>query len=135
MDQPGQGCETMNEAPCARNKRVPFVNETLIMAGLEKSRFGTPLEGLERLARRAAAQDSLATLVREMLPNPLGAHVVGASRREADLVIIVDSAAWAAQVRYAGPRLKEELTVRGEPVAGRIRVKVRGKVATSPRGR
>jgi hypothetical protein len=102
------------------------------MAGAKKSGFGTPLEGLEHLARRAAAQDSLARLVREMLPDPLGAHVVGVSRREADLVIIVDSAAWAARVRYAGPRLKEELTGRGEPVAGRIRVKVRGRSATEP---
>ena len=102
------------------------------MAGVEKSRFGTPLEGLEHLARRAAAQDSLATLVRQLLPDPLGAHVVGAGRREADLVIIVDSAAWAARVRYAGPRLKEDLAVRGEPVAGRIRIKVRGRAATAP---
>ena len=105
----------------------------MIMAGREKSDFGTLLEGLGPLARRAAEQDSLARLVRELLPDPLGAHVVGTSRREADLVIIVDSAAWAARVRYAGPRLKEDLTVRGEPVDGRVRVKVRGRTATSRR--
>jgi hypothetical protein len=103
------------------------------MAGTGKSSFGTPLEGLEQLARRAAEHDSLARLVRELLPPELGAHVVGTSRRETDLVIIVESAAWAARVRYAGPRLKEELTGRGEPVAGRIRVKVRGRAATSRR--
>ena len=41
-----------------------------------------------------------------------------------DLVVIVDSAAWTARVRYAGPRLREQLQGLGEPVAGKVRVKV-----------
>jgi hypothetical protein len=45
-------------------------------------------------------------------------------RRSEDLVIIVDSAAWSARVRYAGPRLREQLQAAGEPVAGRLRVRV-----------
>jgi len=47
--------------------------------------------------------------------------------RDDDLVIIVDSAAWAARVRYAGPRMKEQLASLGEPVAGQVRVRVRGR--------
>lgn len=87
--------------------------------------FGASLRGLEQLARRAAEAGSLSAIVRRELPEPLGAHVVSATRREGDLVIIVDSAAWSARVRYAEPRLKEQLAELGEPVAGKVRVRVR----------
>lgn len=87
------------------------------------------LEGrLEQLARKAAAADTLSAAVRESLPEFLRPHVVAAARRGDDLVVLVDSAAWSARVRYAGPRLREELKTRGEEVRGKVRVRVgRGK--------
>ena len=79
---------------------------------------------LERLARKAAATEGLTTLVRQSLAETLRPHVVAAVRRGDDLVVIVDSAAWSARVRYAGPRLKEQLATAGEAVAGKVRVRV-----------
>jgi hypothetical protein len=90
-----------------------------------KPLFSTPLDGLDRLARRAAEVAGLAELVRRELPEPLGAHVLGAARRGDDLVVLVDSAAWSARVRYAGPKLVERLAGLGQPVTGKVRVRVR----------
>jgi hypothetical protein len=90
-----------------------------------KPLLGTPLAGLDQLAKRAAAAESLAGIAQRELPEPLGSHVVSVARRGDDLVVIVDSAAWAARVRYAGPRLKARLAELGEPVAGKFRVRVR----------
>ena len=85
----------------------------------------TGLEGqLEALARKAAAVDTLASAVRAALPEPLRAHVVTAARRGEDLVVIVDSAAWSARVRYAAAQLREQLQAGGEPVSGKVRVRV-----------
>jgi hypothetical protein len=89
-----------------------------------KPLFDTPLPGLERLARQAAAAASLGDKVRQLLPEPLRPHVVSANRRGDDLVVIVDSAAWSARVRYAGTQLREQLAAAGEPVAGKVRVRV-----------
>jgi hypothetical protein len=61
------------------------------------------------LARKAAATTSLTSAVQQSLPETLRPHVVSAVRRGDDLVVIVDSAAWSARVRYAGPRLRELL--------------------------
>jgi len=87
------------------------------------------LEGrLEVLARKAAAADTLAGAVRASLPESLRPHVVSAARRGDDLVVIVDSAAWSARVRYAATQLREQLQAHGEPVIGKVRVRVgRGK--------
>jgi hypothetical protein len=79
---------------------------------------------LELLARKAAATSALADTVRENLPESLRAHVLTAVRRGDDLVIGVDSAAWSARVRYAGPQLLERLEARGDTVKGKLRVKV-----------
>lgn len=92
-----------------------------------KPLFSNPLEAVETLARKAAEARSLAGLVQRELPEPLGAHVVGAARRGEDLVVIVDSAAWSARVRYAGPRLRQRLAEFGEQVPGKVRVRVRGR--------
>lgn len=80
--------------------------------------------GLARLAEQAAAAASLTVKVRQFLPETLRPHVLTASRRGDDLVVIVDSAAWSARVRYAGAKLKEQLAGAGEVVAGKVRVKV-----------
>lgn len=102
------------------------------MAPPLKPLFGGSNVGLEQLARRAAAADSLTVMVQRELPGGLGAHVVSVARRDDDLVIIVDSAAWTARVRYAGPRMKERFAALGEPVTGKIRVRVRGRGKTGP---
>jgi hypothetical protein len=89
-----------------------------------KPLFSGSGSALETLARKAAAAAGLTTTVQELLPAELRPHVLAAVRRSEDLVIIVDSAAWSARVRYAGPRLREQLQAAGEPVAGRLRVRV-----------
>jgi hypothetical protein len=94
------------------------------MANLLKPLFGTPLEGIAQLAKRAAEAGTLTATVQRELPSPLGEHVLMAARRANDLVVIVDSAAWAAQVRYAGPRLIARLAELGESAAGKLRVRV-----------
>jgi hypothetical protein len=90
-----------------------------------KPLFSTPLDGLDRLARKAAEAVGLADVVRRELPDSLGQHVVGAARRADDLVVMVDSAAWSARVRYAAPKLVQRLAELGEPVVGKVRVRVR----------
>jgi hypothetical protein len=89
-----------------------------------KPLFDGPLPGLERLARQAAAAASLGYMVRQLLPEALRPHVVSANRRGDDLVVIVDSAALSARVRYAWPALREQLAAAGESVAGKVRVRV-----------
>jgi hypothetical protein len=96
------------------------------MADRLRPLFSGPLDGIGLLAKQAAEAVSLAALVREELPEPLRSHVVGAARRARDLVIMVDSAAWSARVRYAGPRLVARLAELGVPVEGKVRVRVRG---------
>ena len=97
-----------------------------------KPLFAGLTPALEQLARKAAATQGLTALVRQSLAEPLRPHVVSAVRRGDDLVVIVDSAAWSARVRYAGPGLREQLATAGEAVAGKVRVRVgRGKAATN----
>jgi len=54
--------------------------------------FSGTLPGVERLAKKAAEAVTLATLVRQELPEPLRPHIVGAVRRDDDVVVLVDSA-------------------------------------------
>jgi hypothetical protein len=89
-----------------------------------KPLFADLAGGLLRLTRGAADAAGFGAVVRECLPEALRAHVVTAVRRGDDVVIIVDSAAWAARVRYSGPRLQEQLLARGESVTGKVRVRV-----------
>jgi hypothetical protein len=90
-----------------------------------KTLFSSSMPGLERLARQAEAVESLTRWVRLQLPERMRPHVLSASRRDADLVVIVDSAAWSARVRYAGPALREQLVAAGQPPVEKIRVRVR----------
>jgi len=109
------------------------------MSGSLKSLFGSPSPGLDGLAKKAAAKSasarSLTEKVRARLPEALRGHLVAASRRDADLVVIMDSAAWTARVRYAGRALKASLEADGEPAIARLHVKVRaGSAATDAGG-
>ena len=87
--------------------------------------------GFTRLAEQAAAACDLSERVRRRLPEPMRVHVLSASRRGEELVIRVDSAAWSAQVRYAGKRLVEALQEPGTPELERVRVRV-GRPASNP---
>jgi hypothetical protein len=92
-----------------------------------KPLFAGLTPGLDSLARKAAEARSLTSRVQSELPEALRTHVLSASRRGEDMIVIVDSAAWSARVRYAGRRLKTQLEAGGEPAIDKIRVKVRGK--------
>ena len=92
-----------------------------------KSLFGSLTPGLDALSRRAAAAESLTERVRKELGAVLGPHLVAASRRGEDLVVIMDSAAWTPRVRYGAQQLKTGLEQLGEPTIAKVRVKVRGK--------
>jgi hypothetical protein len=81
---------------------------------------------LARLARDAAASQALTGQVRATLPENVRPHVLSAVRRDADLVVIVDSAAWAARVRYASRALGAAIEAAGGAPVAKVRVKVRG---------
>ena len=114
----------MKQSISSRKQKLASVNIDLTMADRLKPLFSGLDSSLERLAQRAAAATSLTATVRAALPEALRQHVVSAVRRGDDLVVIVDSAAWSARVRYAGPALKAQLLAGGEAVTGRIRVRV-----------
>jgi hypothetical protein len=92
-----------------------------------KPLFGGLSPGLDALARKASAAQSLTEKVRLELAEPLRPHLVSASRRGEDLVVIMDSAAWTPRVRYGAQRLKQRLEAAGEPPIGKLVVKVRGR--------
>lgn len=94
------------------------------MADPLKPLFSDLDQGIARLADQAAASASLTAKVRQSLSETLRPHVLSASRRGDDLVVVVDSAAWSARVRYAGTELKARLAAAGDAVAGKVRVKV-----------
>jgi hypothetical protein len=99
-----------------------------------KPLFGELGGRLLELASGASAAGELASVVRQSLPEALQPHVVTAARRGDDLVVIVDSAAWAARVRYAGPQLRARLEVAGQAVVGKVRVRVGRPVSTGATG-
>ena len=83
--------------------------------------------GLDALAVRAAAAQTLTDKVRGELAEALRPHLVAVSRRGEDLVVIMDSAAWTPRVRYGARQLKTRLEASGEAAIGKVVVKVRGK--------
>jgi hypothetical protein len=82
--------------------------------------------GLAALEKKAAAAQSLTETVRGELAEALRPHLVSASRRDEDLIVIMDSAAWTPRVRYGAKALKDRLEAAGEPKIGKVQVKVRG---------
>jgi hypothetical protein len=96
-----------------------------------KPLFGSLSPGLDALARKARSAGSLTDKVRLELAEALRPHLVSASRRGDDLVVIMDSAAWTPRVRYAARSLKARLEAGGEAAIGKVRVKVRGKPVAS----
>jgi hypothetical protein len=97
------------------------------MPGSLKPLLGSLSPGLDALARKAEAVQSLTDKVRAELGEALRPHLVSAARRGADLVVIMDSAAWTPRVRYGARQLKAKLEGRGEAAIGKVVVKVRGR--------
>ena len=56
--------------------------------------------GLAKIVRRASTLAAAADKLRSALPDALGPHLVSVNFRADTLVLIVDSAAWAARLRY-----------------------------------
>lgn len=76
---------------------------------------------ISRLRAEAAERRELAVRVRSELPEPEASHVVSAHVDDAGrLVVGMDSAAWAARVRYSRPELlgREVLVRVAVPGAG-----------------
>ena len=92
-----------------------------------KPLFGGLAPGLAALEKKAAAAQSLTETVRLELAEALRPHLVSATRRGDDLVVIMDSAAWTPRVRYGAQSLKERLEAGGEPPIGKVLVKVQRK--------
>ena len=85
-----------------------FIQVTLIMSGSLKSLSAGPHAG----PRRAGEEGRCRTIPHRQspsagLPEALRPHLLAAARRGPDLVVIMDSAAWTARVRYAGRALKD----------------------------
>ena len=97
------------------------------MSDALKPLFGGLSPALDSLTRKARAAQTLTDKVRLELAETLRPHLVSASRRGADLVVIMDSAAWTPRVRYAARSLKARLEQAGEPPIWKLRVKVRGR--------
>jgi hypothetical protein len=92
-----------------------------------KPLFGGLAPGLDALEQKAAAVQSLTEAVRLGLAEALRPHLVSAARRDGNLVVIMDSAAWTPRVRYGAQSLKERLESGGEPPIDKVVVKVRGR--------
>lgn len=75
---------------------------------------------LGNLQQEAGRRRALAAEIRALLPEAEAAHLVGAALGPAgELVLIMDSPAWAARARYLAPSLPyERVRVRVLPPGG-----------------
>jgi hypothetical protein len=80
--------------------------------------------GLKGLEERAHATERLADRVRAALQGPEKEHVTGASDRGGTLIVLMDSAAWCAQVRYAQQTLLDALNRGSETQFTKLKVRV-----------
>ena len=67
-------------------------------------------QALKRLKGQAEARRRLTEQVRKLLPRPEAEHLLGAHvNRAGELVLVADSPAWAARMRYAQDALRRGL--------------------------
>ena len=78
---------------------------------------------LQEIAERARLLDRLTAEVRRLLPEA-GAHCQVANLRGGELIVQVDSPAWATRLRYQGKALVGQLQRRGFPELKTVRVRV-----------
>ena len=119
--------ETMPRQASPWQSNRLFTQFKLTMIDRLKPLFGGLAPGLAALEKKAAAAQSLSDKVRRELTEASRPHLVAATRRGDDLVVIMDSAAWAPRVRYGAQSLKERLQAGGEPPIGKVVVKARGR--------
>ena len=83
-------------------------------------------QNLGRLLARTRELEALTGRVRGALPTPDSEHVIAVSVDEHELVVTVDSAAWAARLRFSESDIRAAV---GEPALGRkLVVRVRQPV-------
>ncbi len=75
---------------------------------------------LEKLALEAERQRNLTGHIRKMLPSEEADHLVNVSiDEEGELILVMDSPAWAARVRYRAKTLgRDRITVKVVPYSG-----------------
>ena len=86
-----------------------------------------------RLLSRARALGELNALVHELIPSPLNGHCRVLSVRDDTLVVAVDSAAWAARLRYQSSELVKQLAGLSSVKLRTVQVRVRA--VSQPPGR
>ncbi|MET0657672.1 MAG: DciA family protein [Steroidobacteraceae bacterium] len=86
-------------------------------------------DGLKTLEQRSAAAEELGTRVRAALVGPERDHVIAANDREGTLVVVMDSAAWCPQVRYAQNELLAKLNLGSASQFTKLRVRVGRRTA------
>ena len=78
------------------------------MESLEKLLKSKARGGLGEIVQRAQNMDDLAHKLRQRIDPEMAAHVTAVNVREdGELIVIVDSSAWAARARYASVELVE----------------------------
>jgi predicted nucleic acid-binding Zn ribbon protein len=75
------------------------------------------------LAARIPEQQSWSDWLRAVVPAELASHIVNVIPKGAELVILADSPAWCARLRYAAAALERQITER-DAAMRRIRVRV-----------
>ena len=80
---------------------------------------------LDRLSQRAACMDELTGSIRGALPDPIRPHLIGANLRDDRLVLIADSAVWAARLRFYAPEVLKYMATRHSSSIEKLQVKVR----------
>jgi hypothetical protein len=94
---------------------------------------------LNRLLGQAKGLDTLNTRLAKILPVPLSHHCAAAGIHQHDLVLIVDSPAWATKIRLMLPLIKkrlgdlgvESLTLKIQPVSLPSQAPLRGRPSMS----
>ena len=76
---------------------------------------------MERIARHSEALMQLQRRLRDLLPSPLAEHCRIANARGRTIIVYVDSAAWATQLRFLSDQLAKALLGEG---GGRVQVRV-----------
>ncbi len=88
--------------------------------------FGSIVAGgsgvVKRIARHSEALMQLQRRLRDLLPSPLAEHCHVANARGRTIIVYVDSAAWATQLRFLSDQLAKALL--GDS-GGRLQVRVK----------
>jgi len=87
------------------------------------------------LLEQSREQTLLLQLVRRLVPPPLDVHCVAVIRKDRQLVIYVDSPAWASRIRFSARQLSQKLAEAGESAQKiTVRVIVGSRPKRPPRG-